>query len=467
MIMRQQLETLQKKLQIVEKFEHLFASQTTLEFNQRLGSKETEGSFVHYMQSSAVEKTAAAFDDFKFNDARSNITNYGLQKVKELTTRTPKNADYLDILDQVNNANRVFHFFNFAITLILRPAPVAPKTPPNDIFSAVTNLVDSLLAVQETQNPLDLLKTCIQDLISAQKKAIQIEIDATEAEAKKAERKEKMPGSAEKIRRLVKNKSSIAKKNPAVIAAKDELSALKHNKAEAEATAAFRKAEAEATAAFRKKALRYTGAATLATTGAAVTTFSALMQFNPQFALLVGMHLPPVALVSIAVTGLTMVAAAAFVAYRTYNPAPAVFGPAPEVVATNYSRFLTPALMTTGLGLASFSALTQFSPQFALLVGLNMSPAALITMAAVGTLLVSVALFRMCKARMQARAEGVAPDPVAIVPQETTTCAQRFAKYVPSCCFGLFANEKPAASAKPTAQEQKFTEVLDRISPLA
>lgn len=306
----------------------------------------------------------------------------------------------------------------------------------------MTTFLENVLPVQDARPPMDTLRACIQDLIAAQKNATQLEIAAVaskaaaEAEAEAA-REAKMPGSAEKLKRLVKHRKSIAQKNPAVIAAQVELSELKNQ-------------AAEATAAFRKKALRYTGAVTLATTGAVATTFSALMQFNPQFALWVGIHLPPVALASIAVTGLTMVAAAAFAAYRTYNPAPVVFGPAPEVVATNYSKFLTPALMTTGLGLVSFSALVQFSPalmqfspQFALLVGLNMSPAALITMAAVGTLLVSVALFRMCKARMQASADVVAAEPVAVVPQETTTCAQRIAKYLPSCCF--WGSATPAA----------------------
>ncbi|MGV3739772.1 MAG: hypothetical protein ACO1N3_00560, partial [Gammaproteobacteria bacterium] len=53
-----------------------------------------------------------------------------------------------------------------------------------------------------------------------------------------------------------------------------------------------------------KKVAYYSGLTTLGTVGLSTTTASALMQFSPQFAMMVGVHLPVAALASIAVAGL-------------------------------------------------------------------------------------------------------------------------------------------------------------------
>lgn len=227
--------------------------------------------------------------------------------------------------------------------------------------------------------------------------------------------------------------------------------------------------KAQARARYRKQVLGYATASALTGMGLGLTGFSGLMQYHATFALTVGIHLPPVALAVTAVTGTAMIGLAVYAAYRTYQatnpnaadsaaqptaqsnvePVAAVepAAPTPGVV---YSKTFTAALLTTGLGLASFSALTafspqllQFSPKFALLIGLHLSPAALITTAALGLLLVSVALYRMCKTS--------APAPTAEVSakdEPKVNCIQRLSQYA-FCCFNIGRSRAPAGVVDP------------------
>ena len=255
----------------------------------------------------------------------------------------------------------------------------------------------------------------------------------------------------------MRHKTTPSKVSKKVQAAMTELSAYKKAKEIAEAHSAL-----EAKKQFRKKCARYTGAAVLATGGTAAIALSTLMQFGPQFAMLASLNLPPVALAAIAISGVAMLAAAAYVAYRTYKPAHAASvdttSDAPVVTnpAAGYSKFLTPVLTTVGLGLVGFSALVQFSPSlmqfsptFALLMGLHLTPAALMSVAAVGVLLLSVSLYRACKAYAQSRADATAATVVVnaeATEPTNTTCMQRLSQYT-NCCFKLFSRSTTAASS--------------------
>jgi len=61
-----------------------------------------------------------------------------------------------------------------------------------------------------------------------------------------------------------------------------------------------------------QKRARYINAALLETGGVLSLTFSILMKFSSSFAILVGLHLPPVALAVIAIAGLAMLATGAY-----------------------------------------------------------------------------------------------------------------------------------------------------------
>ena len=217
--------------------------------------------------------------------------------------------------------------------------------------------------------------------------------------------------------------------------------------------------------AFAKKVGYYSSVAVLATTGLTATVGSALMEFSPTFAVMVGVNLPVAALASIAVAGLAVTAVAAYLTYRAYKPAQqpdavnsseakkstatveepaevkesrfqavkkslADFAANPRVVAAfNYS------LIASGVGLMSFSG-AMLNPKFALMVGVHLSPVALASIAAVGALLLSVALYRMYKAQTPAPATEANEDAAA-----TKTCYQRASQFMQtlSCCgYNLF-----------------------------
>jgi hypothetical protein len=177
--------------------------------------------------------------------------------------------------------------------------------------------------------------------------------------------------------------------------------------------------------------------------------------------MLASLNLPPVALAAVAVSGVAMVAAAAYVAYRTYKPAPVVIKDASEaketlgpVAATNYSKFLPHVLATMGTGMVGFSALMQFSPKVALFMGLNLTPAALMSVAAVGVLLLSASLYLACKAYAKSRVVATADSGVVnadTAVQNKSSCMQRLSQYT-ACCFKLFKNPYTTTSNNITAQ---------------
>lgn len=273
------------------------------------------------------------------------------------------------------------------------------KAGNESLFSAVSNAFDSRLETQKKQ--LDAMRK----LIAAQKDAVTSAIEI------------KKLNSVQEIQLAFRKKLAVKK-----------LNALK----------------AEKTTASRYKVLRSVGIGAMLATGAGLTTASALMQFNPQFVMLVGMHLPIAALAAVAVTGVAMAAYAAFSTYRSFYPAQV----APEVTVEEvkavesttdatpvvpnpmHAKLLTAGLATVGLSMAGFSAMMQFGPKFALLAGVNLNPAALIAIAAVGALLLSISLYREVSAYIKARAEAPAADVVENIDTNTRSEVEPQPTYV-------------------------------------
>ncbi len=438
--MKQQLDKLNDQLGLVEKFETLFNSPDLKTFNQNYGPKEIPNTFLHNMN---AQKSIDAFDGFAFAETDPRIANINAA-IAILKQIIPPGTEGLAELDNVSSSVRVFHFFNLAIAAITR----APKSAdPSDLgdfiatlFITVAETITAKPSLSQARSSRDMLVVYIRNLIQQQKSIIQANIH------------EVLPQAIHEENERIKNE----------------------RQTQAQAT----------TAAFRKKTLRYTGSAALFTTGAGLVTFSGLMQFNPHVVMQIASHLPPMALAmlanlhlmpvllaTLAVTGVGVAGAAAYLAYRTYYPAPEVLAqPAAPVVANPlYPKLVTAALMTSGLGLAGFSALvqfspilTQFSPKFALLAGLHLSPVALIAIAAVGALLMSVALYRVCKSYMQARADAATATPVVETPaadaaavQTTEPCYTRAYKYVAaSCCFKFGGAARSAATSELNTENQ-------------
>lgn len=430
--MHQQLDTLQQKMEVIKQFENLFSSNNSKEFDEKLGSDKLPGTFFYFMKDDARKKAAQAF-----GDCEVRVIISILEHIKGSSFATN---------DDIKSPEAETHSLPFVNQVIIAMQQ----------YNGEKNA--SKQYVHARDNHIMRLRDATINLIASQKAAIQRAIEDA--------RQAKMPASAEKLKRFVKHKVAIA--NPQVKAAVDGLNDFKKAKGIAEAHS-----KQVPTTQFRKKIARYTGAATLATVGTGAVVFSSLMQFSPQLVLLAGLHLPPVALASVAVSGVAMLAAGAYVAYRTYKPAPLVVADDtdaavnPNPVVGGYSKALTTALIASGLHLTAFSAmvhfaptLMQFSPKFALLMGLHLSPVALMSIAAVGVLLISVGLYRACKAYAQSRADA-APAPVVVTDadvQPSPTCLQRLSQYS-TCCF-KFGRGTAAANTATTENSEEIAAKL-------
>ena len=433
--MQQQLDMLQKQMQVVEQFEKLFNSTNPQDFDTNLGSAKLPDTFVHFMQGDSAKKAALAFGDSQL----SRVTRV-LENIKGSTFEEDHEIKSKD------NETRSFAFVNLSITAMKEY--IGTKNPANEY-------------ILRKDKAIMQLRTNVSELIAAKKAAVQKAIDEVALQRKTE--------SKEKIATTVAAALTIAKfsKSPDMKRKVEE----KRNSNKAKMIAEEHSA-LEAKKQFRKKCARYTGAAVLATGGTAAIAFSTLMQFGPQFAMLASLNLPPVALAAVAVSGVAMVAAAAYVAYRTYKPAPVVMSDAPETsviaspaIATNYSKFLPHVLATMGTGMVGFSALMQFSPKVALLMGLHLTPAALMSVAAVGVLLISASLYLACKAyaksRVVATDDSVMDTATSSVANADTTvqdkpsCMQTLSTYTATAtarCFKFFSRSTTNVANDTSAQ---------------
>ena len=457
--MQQQLETLQQQMQVVEQFEKLFNVENPSKLEEILGTKETEGTFLHFMKIGAENKCKLAFSSpttTSSTPTADNLSEAILHLKQFLTLSKPQETGMLATIFGTEDPN--------AATFQILDTPNNPKR--NGTF--LNNVISAMRAISKYKdgsnecNAIQSLVSATKNLIAKQKKAVKLAI-AGENEALITAKK---LVSAEKITRFMRHHTTPSKVNKEVAAAMRELSDYKKAKAIPEGLSAL-----EAKKQFRKKCARYTGAAVLATGGTAAIAFSTLMQFGPQFAMLASLNLPPVALAAVAVSGVAMVAAAAYVAYRTYKPAPVVMSDAPETsviaspaIATNYSKFLPHVLATMGTGMVGFSALMQFSPKVALLMGLHLTPAALMSVAAVGVLLISASLYLACKAYAKSRVVATEVTASADAPVNTSYM-QRLSQHS-DCCLKLF--KKPTTTSVATAQGNQVggaptNMVMDRL----
>ena len=401
----QTLAELDSSLQTIEKFEELLGSfdpMNLTNYSKHFGKVNQPGSFIHYLNNktdglNAKKRITSAFAGFTFDvqDERADLVCLIITSVKLIVTKTDKNTNDFTAIETENDPNRARSLVKL-------------------IFSAITKTAsDRTLLVNSFNRLIALQKTAITQAIATEKSSL------------------KTVAVANKFARLASAK-------------------LKQDHY-LQATTAYNESIAEDRAsASKRKTNLYLGAAALATGGSAAIALSTLLQFGPQLAILASLNLPPVALAAIAVTGVAMLAAAAYMAYRTYKPAPiSPVGTASDaLVVTNpvasYSNFLTPTLATAGLSLVGFSALVQFSPNVALFMGLHLTPAALISVAAVGVLLLSVSLYRACKAYAQSRADATAAT--VVVSADATTCMQRLSQYTNFCCK-LFKRTTPESVA--------------------
>ncbi|MBP6918468.1 MAG: hypothetical protein KBB94_06100 [Legionellaceae bacterium] len=449
--MQQPLDTLQEQLEIVEQFENLFNVNNDSEFKKKLGTSNADGTFMHFMGDTAEEKCRLAFSSPTATSPTRPADNLAEAITCLKNFLKIKNPQDSSLLSQVVGSLVGSEDPNAAIFRILDSRENAQRNV--TFFDAV---ISAMLAIGKYKEGSEGL-TAIQALFSATSKLIQTQKEAVQHAIQAVETSLAEQTAKEKIVKTVSSAIIVSKfaKSPQM---KKRVKETRDN--EAAKTIAEQHSALEAKKQFRKKCARYTGAAVLATGGTAAIALSTLMQFGPQFAMLASLNLPPVALAAIAISGVAMLAAAAYVTYRTYKPAHAASvdttSDAPVVTnpAAGYSKFLTPVLTTVGLGLVGFSALVQFSPSlmqfsptFALLMGLHLTPAALMSVAAVGVLLLSVSLYRACKAYAQSRADATA-ETVVVNAEATeptnTTCMQRLSQYT-NCCFKLFSRSTTAA----------------------
>ncbi len=242
------------------------------------------------------------------------------------------------------------------------------------------------------------------------------------------------------------------KKNPAVMARghmrkliglqqtdiQRRISALLSDQLKSQPTSDAPQAQVVANSNLRQTCAKYGIPAAVFTVGISLTTVSALMQLSPQFALLVGVKVAPLMLVSVAALGAVLAAFAVYRAIRTYYPAQANSVADVTLASTQYSKLLTAATMMSGLGASGFAALMQFSPKFAMLVGLHLSPAALITVATMGTALMAYGIYRAYQSYKQAHPTL----PATAAAPESTPCKTLISKYL-SCCFNYGGAKKP------------------------
>ena len=438
--MQQLLDTLQQQLEIVKQFENLFDVLNVSEFKIKLGKSDANGTFLNFMRDAAQKKCILAFNSPTTTSSTPPADNLAeaiaclknFLKIKNppaLFGLIDPNAAIFEILDSRENAERNVTFFR-------------------EVISAMQDIAQHKKGSAGYKD-IQKLHSATKTLIQTQKEAVQQAIHAVDYE-KKSRKEASLDQCSTTLNTAFRAAKTIHKYVATSPYREKRKSKVQDLSANVEDLSAL-----EAKKPFRKKCARYTGAAVLATGGTAAIAFSTLMQFGPQFAMLASLNLPPVALAAIAVSGVAMVAAAAYVAYRTYKPAHAASvdttSDAPVVTnpAAGYSKFLTPVLATVGLGLVGFSALVQFSPTFALLMGLHLTPAALMSVAAVGVLLLSASLYRACKAYAQSRADATAEtDVVNAEATEPTnsTCMQRLYQYT-NCCFKLFSPSTTAANS--------------------
>jgi|GEM_PF-3551153 len=400
----QTLAELNSSLKTVEKFEELFGSfnaTNITEYGRKHGRENLPGTFMHYMVDTSggmnyEQKIKSAFANFTFSDERQDLVDAIIEKTITIVPKTEENKQKSAIITIKNHPNR-------AVSLV--------------------NLILSAVLTQSNPSERSQLASFFNQLIAKQKQAI-----------------------TKKIKHLkAKNSAKLA------------TAKIKHGRLQ-NAFAAISNLRA-ANRTNRKN--RYFSAAALAGVGTGAIAFSTLMQFDPQFTMLASLNLPPVALAAVAVSGVAMVAAAAYVAYRTCKSATVVLKDGSEenetlgpVAATNYSKFLPHVLATMGTGMVGFSALMQFSPKVALFMGLNLTPAALMSVAAVGVLLLSASLYLACKAYAKSRVVATADSGVVnadTAVQNKSSCMQRLSQYT-ACCFKLFKNPYTTTSNNITAQ---------------
>lgn len=413
--MQTHIEHLQTQIEHLRQFEALFASENYTEFNDRLAA------FKQYMAEKFSETAKSAFEDFNFTDldGRIEATKTCFTSLQGLTS----NNTMLGLLV----GNRAANFFDHSIRetqkyfQVLAAKQAAKEeelaNPPTGMMSYLTpvinNMADSLDTLITNEAVQKSLLNNTRILIHLQKLNLENALQTAQDEIR-----------AQTIAKQIEAATEAAQAHSASTAKQIALSTL------------------------RRKYMSYGAGAAIAITTGALAYFG-IAKYNPHLLMLMSTHLPAIALVAAGAAGVTL---AAYLVYRAYQ-ARTQIADASVPVPTEYSKRLTAMLMGAGASLVSFSALIQFSPQlmqfspkFALLMGLHLPQAAVIAMTIMGTLLMAIAFYRVYKAYQA----NVVATPATAVGQPT--CTQRISQSL-SCCFkfGGNVNAAPASELSPVA----------------
>lgn len=405
--MQTHIEHLQTQIEHIRQFEALFASENNTEFNDRLAA------FKQYMAEKFSETAKSAFEDFNFTDldGRIEATKTCFASLQGLTS----NNTMLGLLV----GNRAANFFDHSIRetqkyfQVLAAKQAAKEeeiaNPPTGMMSYLTpvinNMADGLDTLITNEAVQKSLLNNIRILIRLQKLNLENSLQAAQDQLQ-----------AQTIAKQIEAATEAAQAHSASTTKQIALSTL------------------------RRKYMSYGAGAAIAITTGALAYFG-IAKYNPHLLMLMSTHLPAIALVAAGAAGVTL---AAYLVYRAYQARTQVMT---TPVSTEYSKQLTAMLMGTGSSLLSFSALvqfspqlTQFSPKFALLMGLHLPQVAVVAIAIMGTLLMAIAFYRVYKAYQA----NVVATPATAVGQPT--CTQRISQSL-SCCFkfGGNGNADPAS----------------------
>jgi hypothetical protein len=302
--MQTRIETLESQVQHISQFETLFASTNYQEFMTRLPD------FNQYMGEHFPEIAKAVFEDFQFEKGSDR------QKSAKSCRYSLNNLVTTNLSDELLTGNRASILLTHSIKQIglyfknleerqISAQTISP-TKVGQIMSyasdALGTLVETVVNTESSQKNLLLqLRQLIAEQKSHWEKALQTErenIAAAEQEAVRVAQEERDRAAVE------------------------EQEARDNAAAEEQETLRVAQEARDKAAASRTKCIRYVSATALAASGVSLIATSALLQYYPHFAIMAGIHVPPVALISLALVGLALVLLALYFMYRiAYTPA--------------------------------------------------------------------------------------------------------------------------------------------------
>lgn len=268
MMMQQQLETLQKKLATIEKFEALFNSAPE-EFEEKLNQ------FNQYLQQPNVVKLSPAFDGFLFSaqDTRMQFIKTCFRKLDVNSHNIGTGTQFLALVMQKTQEH------------MQRVANTGHKS---SILSNLYQLTNDILSDETVEDHADIL-SAMRSLIALQKNVIQQEIAAIQATQNKSSKTITKLFHANKFNSRTKKHLDFKRGIKNIQISQN----------------------------FVQKVVMYG----VPVVGLTTVTIRALMHFNPKFAMLAVAHVSPVALAIVMAVGALISAYFVYRAIRAHYPA--------------------------------------------------------------------------------------------------------------------------------------------------